>query len=341
MKKTILCLLAAILLTVALAASAGASASATPNQQLALRTGPNRDYVWIGTMPQTTSIRAFEFDSVNGVTWVLVEYESGGKVYRGYTGLKRMSVNGNIPWADHLEISVTARNGGTIYTAPSERAARRGALQAGDTVTLLEYENDYAFIEYYDAEEGAPSRGYVYESTIDGPGRGGASRTGVYAVPNQRLSFRTGPTTGFTELYTLPETTQITAFEYEQGSGVTWVLVEFMYNNERVRAYTGLKRMTVYGDIPWADHIYEMVYTRYGCAVYAAPSTDAAYRNRLNGGGSATVLGYDGNYAFIEYIDRDSGLPERGYVEIDAIYDEGLCEDDGYGDEWSWKDFGE
>ena len=67
------------------------------------------------------------------------------------------------------------------------------------------------------------------------------------AIPNQRLAFRTGPSTDYVEVFTLPQSTDINAVEYESGSGVTWVLVEFTYNGEDYSAYTGLKRLTVNG----------------------------------------------------------------------------------------------
>ena len=326
MKKIALSLIALLLWT--LAVPALAAAPAVPNQELAFRTGPNTAYVWMGHMPQSTRLTAYEYEMGNDVVWVLVQYESGGQLYRGYTGLKRMAVNGSIPWADHLDIELNVVQAGSIYAAPSPRGAWRGSVWAGETVTVLDYEGDYAFIEYYDYDTDAPSRGYVTTETL-GARYPDASLPGVPAEPNQRLSLRTGPTTSYSELYTLPESTRITAYEYEQGSGVTWVLVEFMHDGMRVRGYTGLKRMTVLGDIPWADHYYALAYLSYGCQVYAAPADDAAPRSRLNGGASVTLLEYDGDYAFIEYTNRDTGLPERGYIDADII--ESACD-------WEWDD---
>jgi len=138
------------------------------------------------------------------------------------------------------------------------------------------------------------------------------------ATPNQRLSFRTGPGTKYVEWYTLPQNTEITAIEYESSS-VTWVLVEFMYNGERVQAYTGLKRMTVHGDIPWADHLYQPVSCIAESLIYAAPTGDAAVRGALAFSDSATLLRTEGSYAFIEYTDAVSGMPSRGWVPTWAL----------------------
>lgn len=344
MKKMFLCALAA-LLTLALTFSACASVEATPTQRLALRTGPSLAHLWVGYMPETTPIRAFEYERGSDVVWVLVEYESEGKVHRGYLLLDRMTIQGAIPWAKNENVSINLTSRTVVYTAPSARAAQRSVLPSGEAITLLSYEGDYAYIEFYDTEGGALSRGYVDKSAVKRSGGNSGARTGTYATPNQRLSLRTGPNTAYTELYTLPETTQITAYEYEKGNGVTWVLVEYMLNNERVRAYTGLKRMTVHGDIPWANHLNQAVYARYGCEVLAAPASDAAARARLNAGASVTLLEYDGSYALIEYIERNSGQPERGYVALDGIYgydydsnDDAPAADDSY---WDWDMIGE
>lgn len=134
----------------------------------------------------------------------------------------------------------------------------------------------------------------------------------VSAIPNQKLSFRTGPGTKYVEWYTVPQSTEIIAFEYESSS-VTWVLVELMYNGERVRAYTGLKRMTVNGDIPWADHLYQPIQTICAADVYAAPTADAAYRDSLDYMQTVSLLRWDGSYAFVEYT-TPSGALNRGWV---------------------------
>lgn len=156
-----------------LAASALASVSATPNQRLAFRTGPNTKYVELYTLPQETQIRAIEYESGNGVTWVLVEYTYQGERCRAYTGLKRMTVNGSIPWASHYDESRRIYNSGMVYAAPTTQGAYRGYVYDGEWVTLLDYEGDYAFIEFSDG--GTPCRGYVPTSRIASGSQGGGS----------------------------------------------------------------------------------------------------------------------------------------------------------------------
>lgn len=142
----------------------------------------------------------------------------------------------------------------------------------------------------------------------------GCALAAAPATPNQKLAFRTGPSTAYTELFTLPQSTEIVALEYEEGSGVTWVLVEFEYKGQVMRGYTGLKRMTVHGDIPWANHAWHRVTCISGADIYAAPSSNAAVRGQLGYLESVSLLRFDGDYVYIEYTDSATGQLSRGWV---------------------------
>ena len=142
---------------------------ASPIDKLAFRTGPNTKYVELYTLPQSTAITAYEYEEGNGVTWVLVEYNWEGRIWRAYTGLKRMIVNGNIPWADHICTDVYLVDSADVLAAPNANAGRRGyTLIPGEQVTILEYDGGYAFIEFYDSNASAPSRGYIPASALEG-----------------------------------------------------------------------------------------------------------------------------------------------------------------------------
>lgn len=332
MKKLIALVL---VLSMLLAVPALAAVRAIPNQKLAFRTGPNTKYVELYTLPQNTDITAIEYEEGNGVTWVLVEFFYQGSRVRAYTGLKRMSVQGNIPWANHAWTNVIVNTAGQVASAPSTNAAYRGKVGVGESVTLLRYDGDYAYIEFYDAANRATSRGWIPAWMVSGegyyeppkynppsynppsytpPSYNYGTYGGVSATLNQSMALRTGPNTKYVEMYTLPQSTQITAFEYEEGNGVTWVLVEFFYQGQRVRGYTGLKRMSVHGNIPWATHPdWGTGYARGGGPVYAAPSSDAAYRATLPDYWPITVLKFEGNYCYVEYNDPATGQLSRGY----------------------------
>lgn len=142
---------------------------------------------------------------------------------------------------------------------------------------------------------------------------------GVSAQPIDRLTFRTGPNTRYTELFTLPESTEITALAYAEGNGVTWVQVEFIYDDAYFRAYTGLKRMRVNGSIPWESFMNWSEFPFAPCTVYSAPCTGAAIYGRLASRELVTYLSTDGDYDYIEYYDAEQGAPCRGYIETDNL----------------------
>ena len=325
MKKFLLLIITCLLLS-ALTVSACAYVSVTPNQELALRTGPNTKYVWLYHLPQSTRVTAIELEEGNGVPWVLVEYSYKGETVRGYTGLKRFDVYGNLPWANHIGSTETIARAGSVLAAPTHNAAYRGKVDQYESVTLLDYENGYAYIEFYDAGNGANSRGYVEKSMIKSASSGGSilitpntPSKGAAATPNQKLFFRSGPNTAFTGLFTLPQSTKLVAYEYEEGNGVPWVLVEFEYQGMVCRAYTGLKRMEVHGNIPWADHLWESNLISRSSTVLAAPCNNAYYRGHIDAGTYVSILGYENGYAYIEYYDSDAGADCRGYVPVNVV----------------------
>lgn len=331
----------ALMLLAALVTGAMASAGAVPNQSLALRTGPNTRYAWLDTMPETTAITAYEYEQGNGVTWVLVEYWKDGNCYRGYTGLKRMAVYGDIPWADHLNEDAWVNRACDVLAAPSEWGARRASLTETQWVSVLDYEGEYAYIEFYDFDADADSRGYVYSACLDDYNRsytdfdydgyceysdydyaydyGHDYLEGVTAVPNQQLALRGCPDNDTVWLGHKSQSTKILAYEYEQGDGVTWVLVEYWKNDLCYRGYTGLKRMTVYGVIPWANHLNESVQANWATTILAAPSVYGGYRGSLQRGDRVTLLEYDGDYAFIQFYESGEGRYNRGYVPAEAV----------------------
>ena len=135
---------------------------------------------------------------------------------------------------------------------------------------------------------------------------------GARAIPNERLAFRTGPGTAYGELYTLPADTPVVALELEDSGGATWVLLDFEFQGSRVRAYTGLKRVTLTGSVPYADH-HPLERTLLSEAlVYAAPDMYAEIRARLSADTRVLFLGFEGSFCFIEYT--INGQRDRGYV---------------------------
>ncbi len=132
------------------------------------------------------------------------------------------------------------------------------------------------------------------------------------------LSFRTGPSTSYADLYTLPVDTEIRAYEREYGNGVAWVLLEYTYQGRPCRAYTGMKRISAAeSDVPLAEHMDRDAALARDADVLAAPSSEAGARAALPAGETVRLLEYEGDYALIEF--RDGETPNRGYVPRDAL----------------------
>ena len=143
----------------------------------------------------------------------------------------------------------------------------------------------------------------------------------------------------YTEMFTLPETTQITPLAYEEGNGVVWVLCEFEYDHQVFQGYTGLKRMEIQGELPWADNWGSCCFVLQDAVVYAAPDPSSAVRGflpedayvaKLQGIDDCgepddtaiaddNYLYFDHNYAFVEYYDTVTGMVSRGWVLASTI----------------------
>ena len=133
------------------------------------------------------------------------------------------------------------------------------------------------------------------------------------------MATRSGPGTWYTEeLGTLPASTSINAIEKITTSETTWVLVEFRVNGQLYRAYTGLARMEVYGDLPTASASGYSDTVQNETAAYYGPGTQyATRRNRVAAGTSVTVYDQEGQWAHCEY--KENGKTVRGYLDISAL----------------------
>lgn len=167
MKKLWLRIFALCLVAMLFTTAAIADVSAIATDTLFFRTGPNTKYAGDFSAPQSTHIVAIERDEGNGTTWVLVEFMLDGELQRAYTGLKRMNVLGTLPWASYIGYASTAVIGDTVYAGPGSYYKVRGRLGDGEKVILLNYDGDYAYVEFYDAASKALSRGYVESWLLD------------------------------------------------------------------------------------------------------------------------------------------------------------------------------
>lgn len=143
----------------------------------------------------------------------------------------------------------------------------------------------------------------------------------VRATPIDKLAFRTGPNTRYVELFTLPKSTKITAIERAEGNGVTWVLVEFYCDGSYQRAYTGLKRMKLHGEIPWESDYHSNAIVSGPCTVRAAPRSNAARRGKIGELELVTRLGSENGYDYVEFYDAANEALSRGWIKTDGLGD--------------------
>ena len=159
MKRCFALVLALLLLLpeMALAASSGSL-----NQQMSTRSGPGTKYTEeLGTFPSSTSIRVIAQVETNGTVWYQVEFSANGKLYRAYTGKKRVSgITGDIPWesSDYREDAVTARVK-PLYGPGEAYAGRRYMVEKNTKVRVFGVEGSWALCEY--KEESKWARGYI------------------------------------------------------------------------------------------------------------------------------------------------------------------------------------
>ena len=124
--------LAAVLVMLSAAVPAFAAGYGTKAgllMRLATRTGPGTWYDEPGTFftsnYSSVSVRVLSrsWDNQNDIWWVQVEFSSGGKSYRAYTGLKRGNVNINTVPDEYPMGSATMRYSATAYWGPGTNYA--------------------------------------------------------------------------------------------------------------------------------------------------------------------------------------------------------------------------
>ena len=142
--------------------------------------------------------------------------------------------------------------------------------------------------------------------------------TATEAVLNQRMATRSGPSTLYTEeLGTLPQSTPIRVIEQVMGS-VPWGLVEFEKKGFWYRAYTGMKRINAYSEVPWGiqdgtpSTMLQEVQVYYGPSTYYAPR-----RERLSVGTPVLIVGGENDYLMVEYAWGEKLV--RGYVPMTSV----------------------
>ena len=162
MKKRIALLFLALCLLLPDLCSAGVAAYL--NQKMATRSGPGTKYTEeLGTIPQSTDITVIAQAETNGTVWYMVEFTRNMKLYRCYTGKKRvnLSSNASIPWESPDYTEDTLIGGADAYYGPGTNYAKRKAgVYKNSVVRVFGVEGDWALCEY--RENNRWARGYIH-----------------------------------------------------------------------------------------------------------------------------------------------------------------------------------
>lgn len=138
------------------------------NQRMATRSGPSSLYTEeLGTLPMSTAITVL-WQEKTGVAWAMVEYEKNGKLYRAYTGMKRIDTEEDIPI---LESTSMYRSSLLLTIRPSYGPGRQYqsldyTLGEGLSVLVYTVDQGYALIEYHHPYTDQPARAWVPVSAL-------------------------------------------------------------------------------------------------------------------------------------------------------------------------------
>ena len=161
------------------ATAAGSGTYAYLKMALASRTGPGTWYDEPGTFfsknYRDTSVKVLSkaWDDRNSIWWLQVEFYRNSTLYRAYTGLKRVDIDiSDVPGENVLGTAVTQRSTAGYWGPGTEYAASKFDIPSGISVTVLDIENNYAQIEFYDSQTAdrsyARRRAWIKTDYLDG-----------------------------------------------------------------------------------------------------------------------------------------------------------------------------
>lgn len=149
MKRIIALLLALFLLS---AIPAFAATPATTKMPLATRSGPGTRYTEPGTFlsaGEEVLVHTKVWDETNRIWWVQVEFTSGGRIYRVYTGAQRLNVDLSLVPEESVQEYSYLIDYGYGYAGPGYGHAYYGDwyLVRETNCRIMEVENDFALID--------------------------------------------------------------------------------------------------------------------------------------------------------------------------------------------------
>ena len=133
--------------------------------------------------------------------------------------------------------------------------------------------------------------------------------------PNQNISTRSGPGTQYTEPGTFSANYAYTVYYQTTGGSVNWGYVEFPLNGKKIRAYTGVKRFSTSGYLPYDNEAFNYVTVISPYATHYGPGNEyveAPYEHPSYGT-QAKAFFTENGWTMIEYYLSDGRL-HRGWI---------------------------
>lgn len=146
----------------------------------------------------------------------------------------------------------------------------------------------------------------------------------TWATLNQRIATRSGPGTQYTELGTYlreGDLVKVRSRAWDDRNDIWWVEVEFTYQNERIRAYTGAKRVDV--DLQYvpveAVLDYGTLTTYADCFAGPYYSGFMPWVDTLEAGTSVTIYEVEDDFALVECWNDMRNSLYRCWIRLDTI----------------------
>lgn len=154
--RRFLSLMLCVCLVLCVSGAAAAAVSAPLTMRLSTRTGPSTGYTEPGTFFsnwQGVMVKVLSKAYGNGVWWVQVEFSNGGRLYRAYTGAKRVDLNVICLPEETVLGTATVRLAGDVnaYYGPGEHYAPMPSLIPWNASgTVIAAENGFVQFDYAD-----------------------------------------------------------------------------------------------------------------------------------------------------------------------------------------------
>lgn len=159
-------LLVCLLLMLATAASA-AGWDTNLTMRLSTRTGPSTAYTEPGTFFSDwrgVTVKVLSKALSGSTWWVQVEFSTGGKLYRAYTGAKRIAMDisyvpeEEVIGAGYVNLSYNVN----AYYGPGTNYAPVPELVPGNAQgSIIAYENGFALLDFYDSSIAMQRRAWI------------------------------------------------------------------------------------------------------------------------------------------------------------------------------------